>query len=292
MTTQTTSQDASRPTPTRSRASRLGMSVVGRLAPRRTVSALAVRFRTPQRHPLKAWEEEVEASAVRGTSASGISHLRWTPDRVTSRVLAMHGWEGRATQWGPLARELLVHGIETVAVDAPAHGRSPGDEADPLVFAQALRDVAAEFGPFDAVIGHSMGGGALTLALHDGMSAAKAVLIATPASFADVAMRFATHAGLPARLRTAFLDEVGTSCGMSVEEADITRLASDIAIPALVIHDDDDDETPFGDAERISLAWDRSSILRTHGLGHRRLLRDPLVIDEVIDFLVDWSVER
>jgi pimeloyl-ACP methyl ester carboxylesterase len=257
------------------------------IAPRRTVARALEVFRTPTRHEPREWELLVEASATRAWTSSGISHLRWTPSRVEARAIAVHGWEGRATQWGPMAREMLTHCVEVVAIDAPAHGETDGMHADPLVFAEAIHSTVDELGPFDFALGHSMGGGAVALALSQGLKVDKAVLIASPAAFADVAMRFARHVGMPKRMHSDFLAAIGDAAGMAIEDADITRLVSTLDIPGLVVHDRSDDDTPCADAERITAAWPRGSILLTEGLGHRRLLRDPGVIDEIIDFLVD-----
>jgi pimeloyl-ACP methyl ester carboxylesterase len=266
---------------------RTAFALSARVTPRRAVRQATQMFRTPRPRPVKNWEHAVEAGAVRETTSTGTSYLRWTPEKVNLRVIALHGWEGRAVQWGALARESQAHCMELIAIDAPAHGLTPGAHADPVVFAETLRQAAEELGPFDVAIGHSMGGGSLTLAINRGMKVDKAVLIATPATFADVARDFATAIGLPRRLHDDFFVSVGKSAGMTMESADVTTMARNITIPALIIHDRMDEATTYDNAERISTAWDRSSILITQGLGHQRVMRDPLVIDEIIDFIVE-----
>jgi pimeloyl-ACP methyl ester carboxylesterase len=268
-------------------AVRTGFAVSGLLTPRRAVRQAAAIFRTPRHRPDKEWERAVEARAIRATTSNGTSYLRWTPDKVNLRVIALHGWEGRAAQWGALAEEFRAHCVELIAIDAPAHGRTAGTQADPVVFAEAMRQAAEELGPFDVAIGHSMGGGSLALAISRGMKVDKAILIATPAAFSDIALAFATGIGLPRRLHDAFLTHVGQGAGMTMASADVTAIARDITIPALIIHDRMDEATTYDNAERISSAWDRSSILITQGLGHQRVMRDPLVIDEIIDFIVE-----
>ncbi|HET8647659.1 MAG TPA: alpha/beta fold hydrolase, partial [Vicinamibacteria bacterium] len=41
-------------------------------------------------------------------------------------VLLMHGWGGSSAQLGRLVPPLLQRGFSVAALDAPAHGRSPG----------------------------------------------------------------------------------------------------------------------------------------------------------------------
>ncbi len=54
----------------------------------------------------------------------------------------------------------------------------------------------------------------------------------------------------------------------------------------LIVHDRDDPEAPFESAVAISQTWQRSRLLATEGLGHRRSLRDKGVLAEVVAFLV------
>jgi pimeloyl-ACP methyl ester carboxylesterase len=54
---------------------------------------------------------------------------------------------------------------------------------------------------------------------------------------------------------------------------------------ALVIHDRDDADVPIAQGERIVEAWRGSRLVRTSGLGHRAILRDPAVVRRTVDFL-------
>jgi hypothetical protein len=127
--------------------------VTGRLAPGWTARRARHFFTHPRRAPVRDWEREVEARAQRVPLAVGWSTLRWSPDAAgphRGRVLCMHGWEGRATQFGPLADRLVACGFEVVALDGPGHGHSPEEVAHPVAFARALLDTQHELGSFNA----------------------------------------------------------------------------------------------------------------------------------------------
>jgi pimeloyl-ACP methyl ester carboxylesterase len=62
-------------------------------------------------------------------------------------------------------------------------------------------------------------------------------------------------------------------------------MARDIDLPALIIHDRDDRDIPWQDGELLANAWPRAQFVSTSGLGHRRILRDPEVIDRVVRFV-------
>jgi len=262
--------------------SRLALRPIGRLlgslAPdfaAEMARRLATRPSTPSRRP-----EPAGATPV--SFRFGLAGLRW--GHRGPMVLAIHGWEGRASQFRGIGEAVAAHGFQLVAMDAPAHGRSPGREADPVVFADALQEVAAEVGPLHAVIGHSMGGASALLALSRGLQARAAVAIAAPARMADVLGRISGALGLPEDARRRFFAKMQSRTGLAPEALDIERLAPVLRGPMLVVHDEDDPTIPFDDARRIAAATE-ASLLATRGLGHRAVLRDAGVANEVAAFL-------
>ncbi len=56
-------------------------------------------------------------------------------------------------------------------------------------------------------------------------------------------------------------------------------------VPALIIHDEQDREIPFEGGEALSKVWKNSKLVRTNGLGHRRILRDSQVISKAVEYL-------
>ena len=77
------------------------------------------------------------------------------------KVLLVHGWAGRSTQLFMIADRLLEKGFMTISFDATAHGKSEGKTSNLLEFIECIKAVNNEFGPFDAAVGHSLGGMAL-----------------------------------------------------------------------------------------------------------------------------------
>lgn len=212
----------------------------------------------------------------------GLAGLRW--GQHGPRVLALHGWEGRAAQFRGLGERLAASGFQLIAMDAPAHGRSPGSQADPVVFADALQEVAAELGPLHAVVGHSMGGASALYALSRGLDSARSVAIAAPAGLAGVLTRMSGALGLPEEARRRFFDKMEARTGLAPEALDIDRLAQRLDQPLLVVHDHDDAVIPFDDALRITRAT-RAELLETRGLGHRNVLRDEQVLERIAGFI-------
>lgn len=242
-------------------------------------ATLARRLAT---RPLHRSRRPDPAGAEPVTFRFGLAGLRWGSQGP--RILALHGWEGRAAQFRGLGERLAARGYQLIALDAPAHGRSPGAEADPVVFADALQEVAAELGPLHAVVGHSMGGASALYALSRGLDSGRSVAIAAPAGLVGVLSRMSQALGLPEEARRRFFAKMESRTGLAPEALDIDCFAVDLDQPLLVVHDHDDAVIPFADALRISRAT-RAELHETRGLGHREVLRDAQVLDRIVGFL-------
>jgi pimeloyl-ACP methyl ester carboxylesterase len=238
------------------------------------------QFMTPRRLPPRDWELPLLARAERITLRFGLSALRWGSGPT---VLLMHGWEGRPTQFAELIKALVQAGYGVVALDAPAHGRSPGQEANVVGFARALLEAAGELPPLQAVIGHSMGGASALLATQMGLRAGAVVSIAAPSRILTMLRLFARYMGLPARAGAHFVRLVEEKAGMPAGHLDVACYQLDF--PGLIVHAADDPVVPYSEAQAIHEAWFDSRLLRLEQGGHQRLLSDPLLVRAVMQLL-------
>ncbi|WP_439888989.1 alpha/beta fold hydrolase [Pseudomonas sp. MBLB4123] len=255
-------------------------ATVGRLAPRAVAGRMRRAFMTPRDLPLRDWELPLLAQAERVTLRFGLSALRWGSGPV---VLLMHGWEGRPTQFAELIKALVGAGYAVVALDAPAHGRSPGREANVVLFARAMLEAASELPPLKAVIGHSMGGASALLATQLGLRTEALVTIAAPGRILTMLRGFARYMGLPAKARAHFVRLVEEKAGMPARQIDVAQYHLDM--PGLVVHAADDPLVPFTEAEAIHQAWPDSRLLRLEQGGHQRVLGDPRLIEATLHLL-------
>ncbi|MCB2256142.1 alpha/beta hydrolase [Pseudomonas chlororaphis] len=253
---------------------------LGWIAPKLVARKMRLLFMTPRERLPRDWELPLLARSERITLRFGLSALRWGQGPA---VLLMHGWEGRPTQFASLINALVGAGYSVVALDGPAHGRSPGREANIVLFARALLEAAAELPPLRAVIGHSMGGASAMLAVQLGLRTETLVSIAAPARILGVLRGFARYMRLPPRARSAFIRQVEQDVGMRAAALDVARYQLDV--PGLIVHAEDDNFVPVKESELIHDAWFDSRLLRLKEGGHQRVLADPRVIDGVLALL-------
>jgi pimeloyl-ACP methyl ester carboxylesterase len=259
---------------------RTANQMIGSLFPAAVAEWARRRAMRPQRGRDRPDPPEAETLTFR----FGLSGLRW--GTAGPRVLALHGWQGRASQFRMLAAALVPAGFQLIALDGPAHGRSPGREANPSMMADALLEAAVETGPLHAVIGHSMGGAAALYAAAQGLPADRAVVLGAPAAVSDVLRRISRGLGLPARAERLFYGAMERRNGVPNELLDIERLAGSLRQPVLVVHDREDRAVPFADGQRIADATG-GLMLATTGLGHSGILRDPMVAQRIRRYLGD-----
>lgn len=265
---------------------RAGFGALSRVSPGFAAFAAERLFLTPRRHARPPHERELLASARALSIPSEDGALSaWEWGTEGERVLLVHGWEGRGTQLAPFVPALVERGFRVVSFDAPAHGDSPGSLSSFFHFARSIARVAREFAPLRALIAHSMGGASAAWASRAGALAERMVMIAPPADIRDFTSHADAMLGLDRRAIVELEGRLGRRFGVDFSEVHAARVGPAMKAPLLVIHDEDDREIPIEAGEVVARHWPDAELVRTRGLGHRRILRDPGVIARVVDFV-------
>jgi pimeloyl-ACP methyl ester carboxylesterase len=264
---------------------RTAFRAVGTVAPGLAARWAETIFCSPPRNDPRPDEEAFLATGTRLAVQSEDQDLAvwsWGSGPV---VILAHGWGSRAGRFSAIAAALTASGFRVVVFDAPAHGASMGSQASLPQFARALQSVASAVGPVHSLVGHSLGGAAVSLAIRQGLAARRVVLLAPPADVVIFSHAFANHLRIPSRARTIMRQNLETRLRFRFEELHIPTLARDMTAPALIIHDRGDTDVPFAHGEEIASAWPGAQLVATTGLGHRALMRDPAVIRRAVGFL-------
>ena len=200
-------------------------------------------------------------------------------------VLLAHGWGGRGVQMGSFVSPLLAAGYRVVWFDQPGHGESGRGPVALPDFVRALHAVAVAHGPFVAAIGHSLGAAALGVAMRGGLPLGRVVFVSPPSSISEHARNFARLLGITPRIRDAMRRRIEHRFGMGFDEIDRIDELERLRIPALFVHDTGDREVTIDNTLRLSEHIPGARLIRTYGLGHYRVLRDPAVVRSIVDFV-------
>jgi pimeloyl-ACP methyl ester carboxylesterase len=277
-------------TANRAVASRLTtIALLNKFAPKRCAPLTAKLFMSPRRRARSVNDKAVLASAGPVETISGIKSMCWGDPR-RPKVLIVHGWESRASHFGALIRGLTDAGRSVVAFDGPAHGDSEGSLANVYIFATTILKMKEHWGELDTVIGHSMGAAALVYALAHGLKAGAMVHISGPGKLAQVLERFSNRLQLSAATREYLLPCFEKMLGTKVEELDNCRWASQLTMPALFIHDPEDQEVPFAEAAAVAANWQGAMVYRANGMGHTRILRARETVELITRFVITRTI--
>lgn len=198
-------------------------------------------------------------------------------------VLLVHGWDGRGSQLGAFVKPLVDSGHRVVTFDSRGHGDSFGNRASLVSFADAITAMARHFGPLHGIVAHSFGAAGTMYALRSGLSVPRLVFLG-PVNAKHGADRFARFLQISPECEDIFKDKVGKRMGNTFEILQGSALQDETRPELLIYHDEGDLFVPVTDAEEITARWPEAKLVKTKGLGHHRILRDPSIIDTTIDF--------
>ncbi|MFP5348500.1 MAG: alpha/beta fold hydrolase [Gammaproteobacteria bacterium] len=268
------------------RALRAGMSALSTICPPAAARLAHHLWYRPQRLKLAAREFGVLTEAKCRPHTVGAHTLSVYEWGVGPTVLLVHGWSGRTAQFSEFVPSLTRAGLRVIGFDAPAHGRSSGNATSLPEISATIRALSDVYGPLHAIVAHSFGVACTLHALHQGLRVKRVVGISPPATIEHLFRVFSERLGLRAAAQAGARRLFEARFGADVWTAFAPiELAPRVAAPALIVHDRGDREVPWRDGAALAEAWPGAVFKLTDGLGHRRLLSDPDVIEAALTFL-------
>jgi pimeloyl-ACP methyl ester carboxylesterase len=268
----------------------LSSKFISFISPKLTILYAAKLFTTPIKHKVPKRELHMERDSVQKLVTIPTLNKQvvvYEYGQSEKKVLLVHGWSGRGTQLVKIADELLKSGYSTVSFDAPAHGKSPGNNGIMTDFIAAIIEIDKQYGPFGAAVGHSLGGMSILNAIKQGLKVKSAVIIGSGDIVHDIIEDFVAKLKLnPSfvkRLRLHFEKKHGGK----MSDYSAYRAAMGTEIPMLVIHDKDDPEVPVKASIHIHQHLINGKLILTERLGHRKILGNHDVIDKVVKFITN-----
>lgn len=269
-------------------ATRARFAIGGWLAPRRTANQAARLFATPfassrARAQTVAADPDMRRDDMR-IGGRNIAAYVWGDPTTQPYALFAHGWSSfglRFVKWVPKLREL---GYAVVLFDQAGHGNSSGEHSTLPDFADTLRAVGQRYGNAALVVAHSFGGPALALAQDETWRAERCILIAPASDIRAAVRRFFRFIHLSEGLREHFFEWHKRRTGIDARDLVLNDRLPRFSQPALIVHDLDDREVPWGEGEYYARLWPGARLLTTTELGHNRVVDDAAVIDQALRF--------
>ena len=264
------------------------MGVLSRTAPDMASRVAVDLFMKPRRYPRPPREAEALAGAtpfhVHLGATLTVQAWRWGSGPA---VLLVHGWEGRGAQLAAFVGPLTAAGFSVVTFDAPGHGASPGNRSSLPHFAWSVRGVADAIDTPYAILAHSLGCAATTLAVRDGLEVQRLVYFSPPLDPSDYVARFGDILNISTPVLDRMKARIEERFMRKWSDYSLAESAREMTTPLLVVHDKDDNETLWEDGAALTEAWPGARMITTEGLGHRRILRDPAVVEAGTRFVLN-----
>ena len=202
-------------------------------------------------------------------------------------VLLIHGWEGQVGTMLGFVDPLLKAGYRVVALDGPGHGESGQLMTNVFDYAQAIEQVCHHYGGFFGIVAHSFGGAATFFALEKSQCTQpeKIVTVAPMTNLMVHVDIFHRLCGITNPVLDAMLSRIEQDFNIHRDNWNMLTAAEKIQGKNLIWHDETDHIIPMSDSRRLTMHLAHSEIRKTTGLGHKRILKDPEVAHQTVDFL-------
>jgi pimeloyl-ACP methyl ester carboxylesterase len=264
---------------------RRALKVTERVSPALAAEFARALFFKPMPPRVRAEERAVLATGEKfPLSVEGRRVAAWSWGQGPA-VLLCHGWGGYAGHMTALVQPLVSSGFRVIALDMPGHGRSQGQLSNVVDFARTVRAAADAAGGLAGVVAHSLGAAGVVLACADGLSVPRLVFFAPPLDFHGFWVRFRemldVSPALWERMRASSERRLGRTFDQTFPKTHAARLQAEL----LVFHDEGDREIPPDQGEALAQLWRGATFVRTQGLGHLRILKDPGLASRAAAFL-------
>jgi alpha-beta hydrolase superfamily lysophospholipase len=240
--------------------------------------------------PRPAGAEDVEIVGAGGVKLRG---WRFAGAGRRGTVVYLHGSSDNRASGLALAQRYTARGFDVLLYDSRAHGESEGEactfgyyEKDDL-----RRAIDGIRNPPVIAIGVSLGGAVALQAAAVDRRITAVIAVATFSDLRTVATERAPRIASARNIDDAFrLAE--QMAHFRVDDVNPAAMARDIHVPVMLIHGQDDHETPPEHSRRVFAALNEPKrLLLVPGAGHNDVLRSEVwtAIDEWVDGLVAAS---
>lgn len=269
---------------------KLFMRFLSMISTRLTLRILAFIFTRPIRYKTPTREMQLveicEQSKLEVPKTGKVLQVYRLPNNG-KKILFMHGWNGRGSQFYHLALELHNKGYDITTFDLPGHGKSSSNWTNIPDISFSVEALMESLGPFDCLISHSMGNIYALNAANTQRDIPAIITFCHP----SMSMRpfFTGYIRMfdlpPEKYTDRLLDYYKETLGHPVSDFDPSRFVGDLKVRALIIHCEDDKLVDTRASHELHDAIDNSRIVITKGLGHFRILSDDNVTEEISDFM-------
>ena len=265
---------------------KLDIDLMMRLVPHHAARVAIKRFETTKRdpravvrlsHPDKFRIEEIR---YKGTL---VRMLRYGPVDGP-KVVALHGWNAKASMLHKLNLALAEAGYNVFAPDLPGHGGSGGKRFAFPELGKAVAEIFSPMGEFAALIGHSGGGLIASIALAEGFPARSYIPIGAPSSLYRLLKSYVEVSHMPERTLDYIARHYDRRFAVPIASLG-AKVLEGRPLRTLVIHDCKDWMVNIDNAHEWANAARDSELEVTDCFTHLSIVNAPEIHRRIIGFI-------
>ncbi|TWW00046.1 alpha/beta fold hydrolase [Chitinophaga pinensis] len=274
---------------------KLAFSIIGSISPQIAAKTFLHFFSKPPKRTFRSHHLNLRQAATETNTAltayafskQQINVKTYTWGNSGRKILLLHGWGGSALDFGHIVNTLVENGYQVISFDQPAHGFSTGKNSNLIQWMHVIRAFLELHPDIYGIIGHSFGGLAATLTLaREQVHMPKLIIIAAsisaPAIFDDAYEQM----GLDKKVRKAIPDIVQKTLQDDISTMDMHQQFSAVKTDGMLFIYDENDEIISPEQSRYFLTKHPDvEGFKIKGEGHYRIIRDPRVLEKIIDYL-------
>lgn len=188
-----------------------------------------------------------------------------------------------------LATAIAGAGFTAVAMDFTAHGFAGGKRVTFRDMSEEVfnlsKQLEEQYGEIYAMVGHSAGGVMAMGARHFGFSASRYAVLGSPVAPYPALKAIKRFMKASPKTLAVCQDMYAANMGVTWKEMESGIAFEPEEKPLLAIFDEDDTEAVVAQGQLIHSIWPESELHITKGLGHRKLMWAPEVIECVVSYL-------
>ena len=203
------------------------------------------------------------------------------------KILFIHGWEGRASNFSKLIEKILKRNYSLYAFDAPSHGFSDISKNTMKDFNKFLLLFIKKIKP-DIIITHSFGAVPTTYSLNIDKKQLikKLILFAPPNRFSDRVNDIIKTTGVCKKIIKHLIKKIENEYGLPFENLNISDFINKTNVnDTLILHDENDKICSIDYSKEIHKKLPNSKLEILKDTGHFRILSNDIAINKVIHFI-------
>lgn len=248
----------------------------------------------PPNKKIRTFEKSILEIAIEDTirfKKFNIKTYKW--GKGSKKALLIHGWGGRASNFGAIIPKLIESGYEVISFDGPSHGGSTKKKTSFFDMAD-LAKLFLQKHNYDLILTHSMGSVVTFTAMGElNYKVNQMIILTSPSKFLEFIELAVIKLGLTTRTTKLLINKVRkTSNTYDPETFKASNVIESLDMKDVTfIHDKLDKIIPIENSRSVSTFIKGSKFIEIEGTGHFKMLWSKKVLKIIEEQILDYSIK-